>query len=129
MKYLVTKFAHKDILHAVDKGIYLGNRKCHVNSLSYARRHPTKVKQIIGCLQVFDDNTGVAHFVVELKDGTILDPTFGNMSSTMYKYVVPLEYYTVAGFSPTRDLVNLKAFLYDQLPWYHKLFIKRGEDL
>ena len=99
---------HREIIKCTPKGKYLGNYKCHVNCLSYALRHPDKVKSIVGVLQVFNDSEGVAHFVLEMVDGTYYDPTYGNMSGIMDSYCIPIEYYKVKSFNPVRELQNLK---------------------
>lgn len=106
----------------LDRGKYIGNQRCHINSLSYALKNPKQVKSIIGCLQVFSDKSGVAHFVVELNDGTIIDTTYGNCVSKLYLYLIPIERYSPDAFKPNRDLRNLKAHLHRQLPWYIRWF-------
>ena len=126
MNNIVDLLQHIDVVYPIDKGKYLGNYKCHCNSLSYALRHPKSVDCIIGCLQVFSDGTGVAHFVVKCYDGTIIDPSYGNLSTTSYEYLLPIEEYKVSTFSPNRELLNLKAYLYNQLPWYTKLFTRKS---
>ena len=106
----------------INKGKFMGNYKCHVNSLSYALKHSKNVKCIVGCLQVFNDSSGVAHFVVKLNNGDLIDPTYGRVSSTMYAYLLPLQEYEVTTFSPNRELTNLKDHLHNQLPWLHRMF-------
>ena len=84
---------HKEIIKCTPKGKYIGNYKCHVNCLSYTLRHPDKVKSIVGVLQVFNDSEAVAHFVLEMLDGTYYDPTYGNTSGILDSYCIPIEYY------------------------------------
>ena len=112
---------HKEIIKCTPKGKYIGNYKCHVNCLSYALRHPDKVKSIVGVLQVFYDSEGVAHFVLEMVDGTYHDPTYGNMSGIMDSYCIPIEYYKVESFKPVRELQNLKDYLFSLRHWFHRL--------
>ena len=112
---------HREIIKCKPKGKYLGNYKCHANSLSYALRHPNVVA-IVGVMQVFNDATGVAHFIVKLDDGTYLDPTYGNLSEVLYEYCIVIEEYKVDTFNPNRELQNLKDYLYSLQPWYSKLF-------
>jgi hypothetical protein len=119
--YIIDKIKHKEIHKAVDKHKFLGNRKCHINSLDYAISHKN-VSKILGCIQVFNEGDTVAHFVVKLNDGTIIDPTYGRMSSRMYKHLVIITEYDINTFEPTRELNNLKEYIYDLLPWYVKLF-------
>ena len=112
---------HKEIIKCTPKGKYIGNYKCHVNCLSYALRHPDKVKSIVGVLQVFNDSEGVAHFVLEMVDGTYYDPTYGNMSGVMDSYCIPIEYYKIESFIPARELQNLKDYLFSLRHWLYKL--------
>ena len=112
---------HKEIIKCTPKGKYIGNHKCHVNCLSYALRHPDKVKSIVGVLQVFNDSEGVAHFVLEMLDGTYYDPTYGNMSGIMDSYCIPIEYYKVESFIPARELQNLKDYLFSLRHWFYRL--------
>ena len=112
---------HKEIIKCTPKGKYIGNYKCHVNCLSYALRHPDKVKSIVGVLQVFNDSEGVAHFVLEMTDGTYYDPTYGNMSGIMDSYCIPIEYYKVESFVPARELQNLKDYLFSLRHWFYRL--------
>lgn len=113
---------HKEIIKCVPKGKYIGNDRCHVNCLSYALRHPTKVKSIVGVAQVFSDNECIAHFVLEMIDGTYYDPTYGNMSGIMYSYCIPIEYYKIDSFKPNRELGNLQNYINSLNPWYHRWF-------
>lgn len=103
---------HKEIIKCVPKGKYIGNYRCHVNCLSYARNHPKRVKHIVGVAQVFNDDTCVAHFVLELTNGAYFDPTYGNMSGTLDSYLIPIERYTVDTFNPDRELTYLKNYLF-----------------
>ena len=112
---------HKEIIKCTPKGKYIGNYKCHINCLSYALRHPDKVKSIVGVLQVFNDSEGVAHFVLEMVDGTYYDPTYGNMSGIMDSYCIPIEYYKVESFVPARELQNLKDYLFSLRHWFYRL--------
>ena len=112
---------HREIIKCTPKGKYLGNYKCHVNCLSYALRHPDKVKSIVGVLQVFDDSEGVAHFILEMVDGTYYDPTYGNMSGILDSYCIAIEYYKVESFKPDRELQNLKDYLFSLRHWFYKL--------
>jgi hypothetical protein len=123
-KFLTKHFAHKEVIRAEDKLNYLGNLKCHNNCLNYALK-TDKVEKILGCVQVFEGGDLVAHFVVRLKDGSILDPTFGRLSSISYSYLIVIEEYNVNSFSPDRELTNLKLHLYNLLPWYLKIFTGR----
>ena len=112
---------HKEIIKCTPKGKYIGNYKCHINCLSYALRHPDKVKSIVGVLQVFNDSEGVAHFVLEMTDGTYYDPTYGNMSGILDSYCIPIEYYKVESFIPARELQNLKDYLFSLRHWFYRL--------
>ena len=112
---------HKEIIKCTPRGKYIGNYKCHVNCLSYALRHPDKVKSIVGVLQVFNDSEGVAHFVLEMVDGTYYDPTYGNMSGIMDSHCIPIEYYRVESFEPARELQNLKDYLFSLRHWFYRL--------
>ena len=125
-KYILDKINHKDTVKAINKGEYLGNQQCHVNSLSYALSHK-KANKILGCVQVFGDDSTVAHFVVLLANGKIIDPTYGRMASRMYSYLVIIEEYEISNFSPTRELTNLKDYMYGLLPWYIKIFSNRED--
>ena len=112
---------HKEIIKCTPKGKYIGNYKCHVNCLSYALRHPDKVKSIVGVLQVFNDSECVAHFILEMADGTYFDPTYGNMSGILDSYCIPIEYYKVESFIPARELQNLKDYLFSLRHWFYRL--------
>ena len=113
---------HREIIKCTPKGKYIGNYKCHVNCLSYALRHPTKVKAIVGVAQVFSDNYCVAHFILEMIDGTYYDPTYGNMSGILDSYCIPIEYYKIETFKPDRELGNLQNYINSLNPWYHRWF-------
>ena len=112
---------HKEIIKCTPKGKYIGNYKCHINCLSYSLRHPDKVKSIVGVLQVFNDSEGVAHFILEMIDGTYYDPTYGNMSGILDSYCIPIEYYKVESFIPARELQNLKDYLFSLRHWFYRL--------
>ena len=112
---------HKEIIKCIPKGKYIGNYKCHANCLSYALRHPDKVKSIVGVLQVFNDSEAVAHFLLEMLDGTYYDPTYGNMSGILDSYCIPIEYYKIDSFSPNRELQNLKDYLFSLRHWFYRL--------
>ena len=112
---------HKEIIKCTPKGKYIGNYKCHVNCLSYALRNTDKVRSIVGVLQVFYDSEGVAHFILEMIDGTYYDPTYGNMSGILDSYCIPIEYYKVESFKPTRELQNLKDYLFSLRHWFYRL--------
>ena len=112
---------HKEIIKCTPKGKYIGNYKCHVNSLSYALRNTDKVRSIVGVLQVFNDSECVAHFILEMADGTYYDPTYGNMSGIMDSYCIPIEYYKVESFKPSRELQNLKDYLFSLRHWFYRL--------
>ena len=112
---------HKEIIKCTPKGKYIGNYKCHVNCLSYALRHPDKVKSIVGVLQVFNDSEAVAHFILEMADGTYHDPTYGNTSGILDSHCIPIEYYKVESFKPTRELQNLKDYLFSLRHWFYRL--------
>lgn len=124
MANIPSALKHKEILQCKPKGKYIGNYKCHVNCLSYALRHPNKVKSIVGVAQVFNNNECIAHFILELADGTYFDPTYGNMTKELYKYCIPIEYYDVSTFKPYRELQTLKDYLFSLTPWYFRLFRK-----
>ena len=112
---------HKEIIKCTPKGKYVDNYKCHINCLSYALRNTDKVRSIVGVLQVFNDSEGVAHFVLEIVDGTYYDPTYGNMSGIMDSYCIPIEYYKVESFKPSRELQNLKDYLFSLRHWSYRL--------
>ncbi len=120
------KLAHREIIKPINKGRFIGNYQCHVNSLSYAKRNIDKCSKILGCAQVFSDGGVVAHFVVKLKNGDIIDPTYGNVSENMYSYLIVIESYNIDTFKPTRELTELKLYLYSRLPWYKKLFTNKN---
>jgi len=112
---ILKKFKHnKKVKLKAKKNIqYIGNFKCHTNSLSYAVKHKSKVKCIVGGLQVFTDCV-VAHFIVKMKDGTYIDPTYGNMIG-MYESFIEVKKYTIKEFAPTDDLMDMKRIIYNQL--------------
>ena len=123
---IVEILSYKQTLKPLDKGTYIGNYKCHFNSLSYALSK-RGVSCIVGGVQVFYDGTGVAHFIVKLNNGTYIDPTFGNVTSKAYSHFIPLEEYNIKTFKPNRELLNLKFYLYSLLPWYLKLFVSKND--
>lgn len=125
MKALTNLLSYKDAIVPKDEGIYIGNYRCHVNALSYYLLHKEDVKAIVGGLQVFNDESSVAHFIIQLNDNTYIDPTYGNMVSTLYSYFLPVEYYKPDTYNPGRELSNLKSYLGSLLPWYLKLFKHR----
>ena len=105
MKVLIDKLAYREVIKpkAIQQA-YIGNNRCHVNC----------------CLQVYSDNATYAHFIVELKDGSFIDPTFGNMPE-LYSYAIPIEKYNPEEFAPNRELQNLKNYVHSLLPWYLRL--------
>lgn len=121
MKVLIDILAYREVIKpkAIQQA-YIGNNRCHINCLSYCTLNKTKVKSIVGCLQVYSDNSTCAHFIVELKDGSFIDPTFGNMTK-LYSYVIPIEKYNPEEFAPNRELQNLKNYVHSLLPWYLRL--------
>lgn len=125
MKALIDILSYKEVITPKAEGRFLGNYKCHVNCLSYYKLYEGEVKSIVGCLQVFSDNETAAHFIVELKDGSFIDPTYGNMVE-LYSYCIPIEKYDPTKFSPNRELSNLKAYFHGLLPWYLRLINKKG---
>jgi hypothetical protein len=96
-KALDKEFYNIPYLDVTPKGKYIGNRHCHINSLSYALRHK-KAKYILLCAQEFS-NQWVAHCVVEMEDGTVIDPTYGNMVED-YIGLKMLRKHTIDGFEP-----------------------------
>jgi len=99
---------------------YIGNRRCHINSLSYAKTEP-KVKKIIGCLQVFNCGYSCVHFVVEMLNGDIVDPTFGNMISE-YDYIIELKEYKIEEFKPRTELNELKREIFLEHNFFKRAF-------
>lgn len=94
--------------------LFLGNSKCHINALSYAKKHPKKVAYIVGGCQVWS-NMIVAHFIIELKDGTYVDPTYGNMTKLFESFLI-MRRYEKDEFLPEEGLYKLKRKLYHYLP-------------
>lgn len=123
-KNVIAKFAYREICNPIDEGDYLGNQKCHANCLNYALKHPENVDKILGCMQVFAEDEAYTHFVVRLKDGRIIDPTYGRLASKSGFYLIVIEEYNVDGFVPDRELDNLKKFFYSHHTWWQKLFLK-----
>lgn len=107
MKALIDILSYKEVITPKAEGRFLGNYKCHVNCLSYYKLYKGKVKNIVGCLQVFDDNETAAHFIVELKDGSFIDPTWGNMVE-LYSYCIPIEKYDQLSLVLTESYQTLK---------------------
>ena len=129
MKKLIEILSHKEIINPKDSNTqYIGNYKCHVNCLSYYLKNKSNVKSIIGGLQVFDDNDTAAHFIIDLKDGKFIDPTYGNVTTKLYSYFIPIEAYVPSSFNPNRELINLKQYFYNLLPWWIRLF-KNKDDI
>lgn len=104
-------------------GSYIGNRKCHNNSLSYALNN-TSVTAIVAVAQVFSDNTCVAHFIVKLKNGAYIDPTYGNLTGELDEYLIEIKEYSIENFDPIKELIYLKNYLFNLQPWYIRLFTK-----
>lgn len=125
MKAIIDILSYKEVITPKAQGYFIGNYKCHVNCLSYYTEHKEDVKSIVGCLQVFSDNDTAAHFILELNDGSFIDPTYGNMID-LYSYCIPIEKYDPTKFSPNRELSNLKAYFHGLLPWYLRLITKKG---
>jgi len=94
------------------EGQYLGNRRCHKNVLSYALANKLSVASIVGGIQIYSEDEIYAHFVVELSDGTLIDPTFGNLTSTEYTSFKIVERFKVSDFNPYQELMKLKRELY-----------------
>lgn len=112
---ILKKFKHnKKVKIKSKKSLeFIGNYKCHLNSLSYALKHKNKVECIVGGVQVFTD-CAVAHFVVKMKDGTYIDATYGNMAG-MYECFIVVETYKIKDFAPLDALMNMKRTIYNQL--------------
>ena len=118
---ILKQLKHKEIIKCTPKGKYIGNYKCHVTCLSNPLRNTDKVRSIVGVLQVFNDSECVAHFILEMADGTYFDPTYGNMSGILDSYCIPIEYYKVESFKPDRELQNLKDYLFSLRHWFYRL--------
>ena len=124
MKYLIDKLSYREVVKPEPINMpYIGNNACHINCVSYYKKSREKVKHIVGCLQVFSDDYTCAHFIIELKDGSFIDPTYGNMPE-LYSYVIPIERYKPENFVPNRELQYLKNYIHSLLPWYKRLFTK-----
>lgn len=122
--YLLNKCKMMEEVQITDLSnmIYKGNRKCQVNSLSYALKHKDKVRNIVAGIQVFSDGP-IAHFVIELNNGLYVDPTYGNVSTQMYEHFIPIKTYDdFDSFVPNEELMNMKQYIYDMLPLRFKLF-------
>lgn len=124
MKVLINKLNYKEVIRPKSVGKFIGNYKCHVNCLSYYKENKAKVKSIVGGLQVFTGNETATHFILELRDGTFIDPTYGNMIE-LYLYFIPIENYDPTTFIPDRELNNLKKYFHSLLPWYKRLFTNK----
>lgn len=118
---LPEQLKHKEVIKCIPKGKYIGNYRCHVNCLSYALRHRSKVDKIIGVAQVFNDQTCCAHFILRMVDGTYFCPTYGNMSGILDSYHIQIEEYSVETFVPNRELQNLKDYLFGMRNWFYRL--------
>lgn len=116
MNRFTEKLKYEEIVRAEDMGKYIGNYKWQINILSYALRHKDKVESIISCAQVFHNSDMVAHFVVKLKNGKYIDPTYGSVSSVMYNYLIPIQSYKVDTFMPNREPGNLQEYMRGLLP-------------
>lgn len=103
--------------------LYVGNKRCHMNCLSYYRANTQIVDKIIGVAQVFDDGKCVAHFVIKLKNGNYIDPTHGNISG-LYDSLIPLKEYKPESFNPYYELTSLKDYIFEMNPWYYRWFHK-----
>ncbi len=64
---------------------YIGNQRCHFNCLSYFRLNRSEVKHICAVLQRFNRNV-VLHYIIELKNGVFIDPTYGNITDACTSY-------------------------------------------
>lgn len=121
--FIPKSLLHREIIKCKPMGKYLGNYKCHANCLSYALRKGN-VSKIIGVAQIFNDESCVTHFILLLIDGTYIDPTYGNLTNVMYSHNIIIEEYEVDTFNPNRELNNLRNYIFNLLPWYHRLFHK-----
>lgn len=126
MKCLIDKLAYREVIKPESISMpYIGNYHCHINCISYYKQNKEKVKAIVGGLQVFsDDNYTCGHFIIELQDGSFIDPTYGNMPE-LYSYIIPIESYKPENFVPNRELQYLKNYIHSLLPWYRRLFTKK----
>lgn len=113
---------HKEFFRCTPSGPFIGNNKCHYNCLSWALRNKERAKCIVGVGQVFKDGTMVAHFVVELNDGTFIDPSMGNLSSSYDDYLILIEKYNIDTFHPNRELANLKDYFFSLRSFWYRLF-------
>jgi len=122
MKFLKKKareaLKYKSI-QVTSRGSYIGNRKCHINSLSFARNNPGAM--IISCIQIFEDSYPIAHFIVK-KDGKYFDPTMGNMIDLTQKYLFVKEM-SPEIFEPINELIKAKKNIHKQMPWYIRIIM------
>ena len=105
---------------------FIGNYKCHLNSLSYAVKHSEKVKSIVGGIQIFSDDL-VAHFIIELNTGEYIDVTYGNLAYTLYEDFVIVKKWHWQEFNAGLELMNMKEHIYDLLPFHLKLLTNPKE--
>lgn len=124
MNKIPSQLDHKEYIKCTPVGVFMGNNKCHWNCLSWSLRNKTKAKCIVGVGQVFSDGTMVAHFVVELNDGTYIDPSIGNLAGVYDDYLIPIEKYNIDTFKPNRELVNLKEYLFSLRSFWFRLLHK-----
>lgn len=119
--HIKKKIKMKTVVHPTPKENmeYIGNFKCHLNCLSYAIKHTKKVKSIVGGLQLFEDDV-VAHFMIELKDGTFICPSYGNLSDISFNGFVIVKRWmnhkNTKAFEPYTELMNMKEYIYEMLP-------------
>ena len=116
-KYLKKKLKNKKRVKPIpEKEILLiCNYKCHLNCLSYAIKHRKAVKHIVGGIQVID-NQYIAHFIVKLKNGNYVDPTYGNVVDRGYDEFIPLKKYSITDFQPAKALPAIKKQIHSYLP-------------
>jgi len=121
VKHIKKKIAKKDIIYPapLDDLIYIGNYKCHLNALSYTVANIKTVKAIIGGIQLFSDDV-VAHFIVQLNDGTYIDPTYGNLADILFNGFIEVKRYEnhkdTKPFEPTKELMKMKKHIYKIIP-------------
>lgn len=102
---------------------YKGNFKCHINCISYMKINDD-VKCIVGGIQVFSDQV-VAHFIVEMNDGTHIDPTYGNMTTDSYIKFIPIKRYNdIDKFISSKSLVDIKKYIVSLLPFRLRIFAR-----
>lgn len=105
---------------------YIGNYKCHLNSLSYAVKHSEKVKSIVGGIQIFSDDV-VAHFIIELNTGEYIDVTYGNLAYALYEDFVIVKKWNWQEFNAGGELMSMKQYIYDLLPFHLKILTNANE--